>query len=65
VDDIRDTTQGPTPETRQVMRATDEYGAAAGQPGADPATRADIGGNQDVELTKAVDPDPGRRDREG
>lgn len=61
VDDVRDTTQGPTPETRQVMRATDDDDAAAGQPDSDPRTRADIGGNQDVELTKAVDP---ARDRD-
>ena len=55
-DDVRDTTQGPTPETRQVMRATDDDDAAAGQPDADPRTRADVGGNQDVGLTKPVDP---------
>lgn len=60
VDDVRDTTQGPTPETRQVMRATDDDDAAAGQPDADSKTRADIGGNQDVELSKPVD--PARRD---
>jgi hypothetical protein len=53
-DDIRDTTQGPTPETRQVMRATDDDPAAAGQPDADLRTRADIGGNQDLEDTGAV-----------
>ena len=64
VDDVRDTTQGPTPETRQVMRATDDDSAASGQPEADPATRGNVGGNQDVELTKAVDPDPTRRDLE-
>lgn len=55
-DDLNDTTQGPTPETRQVMRATDDDGAASGQPESDPATRADVGGNQDVDPTKAVDP---------
>ena len=60
VDDVRDTTQGPTPETRQVMRATDDDDAAAGQPGADRETRADVGGNQDTERTRPVDPD--RRD---
>ncbi len=64
VDDVRDTTQGPTPETRQVMRATDDDSAASGQPTSDPATRGDVGGNQDVELTKAVDPDPKRSDRD-
>jgi hypothetical protein len=60
VDDVRDTTQGPTPETRQTMRATDDDDAAAGQPGADRGTRADVGGNQDTDLTRPVDPD--RRD---
>jgi hypothetical protein len=30
------------------MRATATDRAAAGEPDADPATRADIGGNQDV-----------------
>ncbi len=60
-DDIRDTTQGPTPETRQTMRATDDDDAAAGQPDADLETRADVGGNQDVDLTKPVDPTPDRR----
>ena len=61
VDDVSDTTQGPTPETRQVMRATDDDDdAAAGQPSADSKTRADVGGNQDVERTRPVDPD--RRD---
>lgn len=55
-DDVRDTTQGPTPETRQTMRATDDDDAAAGQPDADLETRADIGGNQDTDLTKPVDP---------
>lgn len=58
-DDLNDTTQGPTPETRQVMRATDLDGAASGQPQSDPDTRADVGGNQDLEPTRAVDP---RRD---
>jgi hypothetical protein len=61
-DDIRDTTQGPTPETRQTMRATDDDPAAAGQPDADLETRADVGGNQDVELSKPVDPTPRERD---
>lgn len=61
VDDVRDTTQGPTPETRQVMRVTDDDDAASGQPGADARTRADIGGNQDTELTKPVDPARGDR----
>jgi hypothetical protein len=59
-DDVSDTTQGPTPETRQVMRATDDDDAAAGEPGADRRTRADVGGNQDRERTRRVDPD--RRD---
>jgi hypothetical protein len=59
-DDVSDTTQGPTPETRQVMRATDDDDAAAGEPGADRRTRADVGGNQDRERTRPVDPD--RRD---
>ncbi len=58
VDDVRDTTQGPTPETRQSMRASEGDDAAAGQPGADPGTRADVGGNQDVGRTRPVDPDP-------
>jgi hypothetical protein len=48
VDDVADTTQGPTPTTRRTMRATATDRAAAGEPDADPATRADIGGNQDV-----------------
>ena len=56
VDDMQDTTQGPTPETRQVMRATDDDAAAAGQPDADSETRADVGGNKDVERTRPVDP---------
>lgn len=45
-DDVRDTTQGPTPEIRRVMR-TGEDPAAAGEPGRDRATRADVGGDQD------------------
>jgi hypothetical protein len=49
MDDLEDTTQGPTPETRRTMRATDDDAAAAGQPGADRDTRADVGGNQDAE----------------
>ena len=48
VDDVADTTQGPTPIIRQTMRATSEDRAAAGEPDADPRTRADIGGNQDL-----------------
>ena len=56
VDDISDTTQGPTPETRQTMRATEGDDAAAGQPDADPTTRADVGGNQDRQTTRPVDP---------
>lgn len=47
-DDLRDTTQGPTREIRQTMRATDEDAAASGQPERDRRTRADVGGNQDV-----------------
>ena len=43
------------------MRATDDDDAAAGQPDADLETRADVGGNQDVDLTKPVDPTPDRR----
>ena len=62
VDDVRDTTQGPTPETRQVMRVTDDDDAASGQPGSDRETRADIGGNQDTELSKALDPTRDRDD---
>lgn len=46
-DDVADTTQGPTPGIRQVMRTTDEDRAASGQPMADSRTRADIGGDQD------------------
>jgi len=42
------------------MRATEDDDAAAGQPSADPGTRADVGGNQDRERTRPVDPD--RRD---
>lgn len=53
-DDLNDTTQGPTPETRRVMRATDDDGAASGQPESDPGTRADVGGNQDVDPTRRV-----------
>ncbi len=61
VDDVSDTTQGPTPEIRQTMRATDDDDeAAAGQPSADRRTRADVGGNQDRETTRPVD--PARRD---
>ena len=60
-DDVSDTTQGPTPEIRQTMRATDDDDeAAAGQPSADRRTRADVGGNQDRETTRPVD--PARRD---
>jgi uncharacterized protein (TIGR02271 family) len=47
VDDLEDTTQGPTPEIRRVMRGTDERSAASGQPDRDPETRADVVGNQD------------------
>jgi hypothetical protein len=43
-----------------VMRATDDDDAAAGEPCADRRTRADVGGNQDRERTRRVDPD--RRD---
>ena len=64
VDDVRDTTQGPTPETRQTMRATDDDDAAAAQPGADRETRADVGGNQDRDLTRPVDPTDRRDDRD-
>ena len=61
VNDVSDTTQGPTPEIRQTMRATDDDDeAAAGQPSADRRTRADVGGNQDRETTRPVD--PARRD---
>lgn len=49
VDDVRDTTQGPTPESRETMRATEKDPAAFGEPGMDPDTRADVGGNQDAE----------------
>lgn len=49
-DDIRDTTQGPTPEIRRVMRLEeeDEGSAAASQPAADRRTREDRGGTQDA-----------------
>lgn len=60
-DDASDTTQ-VRPRTRQVMRATDDDDAAVGEPGADRRTRADVGGNQDRERTRPVDPHP-RDDR--
>jgi hypothetical protein len=47
VDDVRDTTQGPTPEIRRAFRLEEESEHAAGQPRLDPATRADVGGSQD------------------
>ncbi len=48
LDDVADTTQGPTPEIRRVMRGTDDDIAASGQPSSDQGTRADVGGNQDL-----------------
>jgi hypothetical protein len=45
-DHVRDTTQGPTPEIRRAFRAEGAT-AAAGEPGLDPATRADVGAGQD------------------
>ena len=46
--DVRDTTQGPTPEIRRAMRAdSDEDLAAAAEPGLDRRTRADLWGEQD------------------
>jgi hypothetical protein len=62
LDDVRDTTQGPTPETRRVMRATDDDSAAAMQPDADARTRGDVGGNQDLDTDRD---DMRRRDRVG
>src|SRR6185437_8241567 len=59
VDDVSDTTQGPTPIIRQTMRATDDDRAAAGQPGSDAGTRADIGGNQDLGERPARGAEPG------
>jgi hypothetical protein len=59
VDDVADTTQGPTPIIRQTMRATDDDRAAAGEPEADPRTRADIGGNQDLGERPARGAEPG------
>jgi uncharacterized protein (TIGR02271 family) len=64
VDDVRDTTQGPTPEIRRTIRAeSPAAGAAAGEPGADSATRGDVGGTQDrlddAAVTRHVrEPDP-------
>jgi hypothetical protein len=61
-DDTQDTTQGPTPVIRKVMRTTGED--AAGEPGADPATRGDRTGTQDREDPAighdryVVEPDP-------
>jgi sporulation protein YlmC with PRC-barrel domain len=55
VDDVADTTQGPTPTTRQTMRATEEDVAAAGQPASDRATRGDVGGNQDMGVRPATE----------
>ena len=57
MDDAKDTPQGPTPEIRETMRATDDDPAAAGQPEANRDTRADVTGNQDEERTRPVDPD--------
>lgn len=66
VDDLRDTTQGPTPEIRRTIRAERPApAAAAGEPEADRATRGDVGGTQDRLDDEAVtrrvrepDPDP-------
>ena len=49
LDDLNDTTQGPTPTIRRTMRATDDDAAAAGQPESDRETRGNVGGNQDTE----------------
>jgi len=62
-DDVRDTTQGPTPAIRQVMRMTDDDPGAALEPGADRSTRGDIGGDQDLLASPDVErhdvlPDP-------
>lgn len=48
-DDVRDTTQGPTPEIRRTMRMdhAPAEGAAAGEPASDSATRTVGGGTQD------------------
>jgi uncharacterized protein (TIGR02271 family) len=47
LDDVKDTTQGPTPQTRQAARAGKEDPAASAEPGSDPRTRGRRGGNQD------------------
>lgn len=47
-DDVRDTTQGPTPEIRRVMRLEEQETTAALQPSADRRTREDRGGSQDA-----------------
>lgn len=47
-DDVRDTTQGPTPEIRRLMRLEDESDTAASQPALDRRTREDRGGPQDA-----------------
>jgi hypothetical protein len=63
-DDVRDTTQGPTPEIRRAFRVEDADDRAAGEPGLDRPTREDRGGSQDrlddADLTERRSIDPGR-----
>jgi uncharacterized protein (TIGR02271 family) len=62
VDDVADTTEGPTPEIRRVMRATEPgLPHAAGEPAADRSTRGDVAGGQDrtrVDPTERTVHDP-------
>jgi len=53
-DALPDTTQGPTPETRHAVRESKDGPAAAWEPDADPATRADaVGGEATPEPSPA------------
>jgi hypothetical protein len=62
-DDVRDTTQGPTPEIRRAFRVEDADDRAAGEPALDRPTREDRGGSQDrlddADLTERRSIDPG------
>jgi uncharacterized protein (TIGR02271 family) len=64
-DDVRDTTQGPTPEIRRAIRMEEGLdGTAAGEPGRDPRTRAAGGGTQDRVASPDTDTHTVEPDRE-
>ena len=60
-DDVRDTTQGPTPQIRRAFRLEDAD-EAAGEPALDRPTREDRGGSQDRLDDADLDRHAGRSD---